>query len=88
MLTIGKTSEGNQTSLTMTLLTFAKIGKLEPSLGNMRRDALCKQPVQEVTVGKNKNFTRTLIRQDLAKMKNVMDLGNAKITTEIMTEDM
>jgi len=44
-LITGKTSEGNPTFLSIRLMSFVKIGKLELSLANTRKVAFCKQLV-------------------------------------------
>lgn len=73
----GKTLEESQTFLTMTHSTCARTGKPEPSLENMKRVVHCRLLVLEAMGGKNKSFTRLLIRQDLAKKKNAVDQDNA-----------
>ena len=88
MLTIGKISEGSPIYSTTTPSICAKIGKQELLLVSMRKGAFYSLHAPEVMAGRSRNIIHLLTKQNLAKIRNAEEVGNASTTTVRLTEEM
>lgn len=87
MLTTGRTSEENQTSLTTMPSTCARIGKQELSLESTRKGASFNLLVPEVMDGKSRNITHSRIRRSNVRIRNAEAVVNANIITVRLIRD-
>lgn len=72
MLIIGKILEENLIFLIIIHKSYVRIGKLVLLLVNMRKVVYFKLLVKNAMVGKNRNIIHTIIKQNHAKIRNVM----------------
>jgi hypothetical protein len=88
MLITGRILEGNLPYSIIMLLKNVKTGKLELSLVNMKKDALCRPHACSAMDGKKKNIILFSTKLNLVRKKIAMGTWNVLFTIQTQIEGL